>query len=77
MSHYDEYGRHICDCGAPTTYQSFSGGREFYCPSCENNGLYPEGDGGPRARLLAQPNGAVALRAQMDQELARRRDNPT
>lgn len=70
--HYDESGRHICSCGSPTTYQAFSGGREFYCPACEDNGNYPDGEGGPRARLLAEGQDGVALlRAQMDQELAR------
>lgn len=73
--HYDDQGRHICGCGEPTHYAAFSGGREFYCEACDDNGYYPEGDGGPRARLLDQgADGVAVLRAQMDQELARRAD---
>ena len=60
-------------CGGPTVYQTFSGGREWYCEACDTTGEYPEGGPGlPRATLLRTPEGAVALRAQMDQELARR-----
>lgn len=51
--YYDESGKHICSCGKPTTYQILSGGKEFYCKTCGNNGYYPEGEGGPIARLLA------------------------
>ena len=62
-------------CGAETQYQTFSGGREFYCPGCGNQGSYPEeGENLPRATLLRTPEGQIALRAQMDQELARLRD---
>lgn len=63
-------------CGGPTQYQMFSGGREFYCPACETTGSYPEeGEGLPRATLLRNGEaGLTALRAQMDQELARRRE---
>ena len=75
LGYYDEEGRHHCECGTPTHYQMFSGGEEFYCPNCEIQGLYPEGEGGPRARLLAQgPDGIALLRAQLDQELARRKE---
>jgi hypothetical protein len=60
-------------CGGPTVYQSFSGGREWYCEACDTTGTYPkDGPGLPRATLLRTPEGTVALRAQMDQELARR-----
>jgi hypothetical protein len=59
-------------CGGPTVYQSFSGGREWYCEACDTTGEYPtDGPGLPRATLLRTPEGTVALRAQMDQELAR------
>jgi hypothetical protein len=54
-------------------YQSFSGGREWYCPGCEGGGKYPEGDGGPRARLLSVPDGAEKLRRIMYEEIARRK----
>lgn len=73
--YYAEDGRHVCRCGAHTRYAAMSGGREFYCEGCGNNGFYPDGDGGPRARLLdAGPDGIALLRAQMDQEIARRKD---
>ena len=63
------------DCGAPTHYQVFSGGREFVCDN-GHDGQYPaEGEGLPRATLLRNGEaGVTALRAQMDQELARLRD---
>jgi hypothetical protein len=62
-------------CGTETDYQSFSGGREWFCPGCEANGNYPEdAEGLPRATLLRTEEGRIALRAQMDQELARRAD---
>lgn len=61
-------------CGGDTDYQAFSGGREWRCPKCATSGEYPqEGEGLPRATLLRTPEGVVALRAQMDQEMARRR----
>lgn len=68
--------RHRCpNCDAETVYQAFSGGREWYCEACDNNGLYPEhGAGLPRATLLRTEAGRIALKAQMDQELARHRD---
>jgi hypothetical protein len=71
--YYDETGAHICDCGEPTVYQMFSGGTELYCKACECQGRYPEGDGGPRARLLAEPDGALRLRRMMYEEIARRK----
>jgi hypothetical protein len=73
--HYDEAGRHVCSCGAFTRYQSMSGGTEYFCQACGMEGIYPAGDGGPRARLLNQgPDGIALLRAQMDQEIARRKE---
>lgn len=63
---------HCCpQCGAETVYQRFSGGREWYCERCDINGEYPPDGPLPRATLLATPEGRVALRAQMDQEIAR------
>ena len=45
---------HQCpDCGTLTVYQSYSGGREYYCPTCKDGGLYPEGAAPPRVQLLA------------------------
>lgn len=63
------------DCGAETHYRLFSGGREWICDN-EHEGEYPaEGENLPRATLLRNgPAGVTALRAQMDQELARLRD---
>lgn len=66
-------------CGGDTTYQAFSGGREWLCLDlgCEATGEYPaEGEGLPKATLLRRPEGVTALRAMMDQELARRRSAP-
>jgi hypothetical protein len=64
-------------CDAPTHYRMFSGGREFTCDN-HHEGEYPaEGEDLPRATLLRNGEaGVVALLAQMDQELARRRDLP-
>jgi hypothetical protein len=64
------------DCGAATHYRIFSGGREWICDN-EHEGEYPaEGENLPRATLLRNGDaGATALRAQMDQELARLRDS--
>lgn len=75
IGYYDDDGKHRCSCGVVSHYQSFSGGREFYCDACGMQACYPEGEGGPRARLIAQgPDGIAVLRAQMDQELARRKE---
>ena len=72
--YYDESGSHRCEtCDRPTVYQSFSGGREFYCLHCDYDGLYPDGEGGPRARLLSEPDGAYKLRRQMYDEIAKRK----
>lgn len=69
--YYDEAGKHVCEwCGAHTHYQALSGGREFWCETCQTTGFYPEGEGGPRARLLAQGDAGVAeLRRQMEEHL--------
>jgi hypothetical protein len=67
-------------CGGRNThYRVFSGGREYYCPDCEYEGSYPppeemDPSERPRAMLLQTEDGRVALKAQMDQELARLRD---
>jgi predicted RNA-binding Zn-ribbon protein involved in translation (DUF1610 family) len=66
-------------CGTETRYAPLSGGREYYCPKCDDNGIYPdkalEGQPLARATLLRDGEaGATVLRAQMNQEIARRRD---
>lgn len=72
---YYEDGKHHCECGELSRYRHMSGGQEFYCEACGMEAYYPEGKGGPRARLLSQgPDGIALLRAQMDQEIARRKD---
>jgi hypothetical protein len=57
---------------------SFTGGRSWQCDNedCGADGNYDLNSGHPlpRATLLQTPDGVTALRAQMDQELARRRD---
>lgn len=55
-------------------YQVFSGGKEWYCPGCEADGSYEEGQAPRRAKLLQSEEGRTALRAEMDQETARRDD---
>jgi transposase len=30
--------------GVNTVYQAFSGGKEYWCPDCEYEGLYEVGD---------------------------------
>lgn len=66
---------HRCpSCGEPTVYQSFSGGREFYCAACDNHGMYEQGEAPRRAQMLA--DGRVdELRTEMRQEIARRKDD--
>ena len=71
--YYADDGTHHCDCGAATVYQMFSGGKEFYCGECGNQAYYPDGEGGPRARLLSEPDGAPKLRRMMYEEIARRK----
>lgn len=66
---------HLCPyCGTPTSYQVFSGGKEWYCEPCDTNGCYPADETPRRLKMLQSPEGVVALRAELDQELARRRD---
>lgn len=67
---------HRCpSCGELTVYQSFSGGREFYCKGCDNHGMYEAGEAPPRAQMLA--DGRVdELRAQMREEIVRRKAEP-
>ena len=65
----------FCKC-PDAKYAPFSGGREGHCPDCDDNfslSALPE-DEQPRATLLQTEAGRIALRAQMDQELARRRE---
>lgn len=66
---------HLCpNCRTPTVYQVFSGGKEWYCEPCDMNGEYPEGQTPRRVKMLQSPEGIAALRAEMGQEMARRRD---
>lgn len=66
---------HQCpSCSQETVYQPFSGGREWYCETCEDTGEYPPDAAPRRAQMLQSPAGVIALRAEMDQELARRRE---
>ncbi len=67
---------HRCpQCNAETVYQSFSGGREWWCAACEMNGDYPT-DGSvdlPRATLLQTPEGRVELAQQMREHVDAKR----
>lgn len=68
-------GGHRCpECGAETVYRVFSGGREWCCQNCDADGEYPVGQTPRRLLWLQTEEGRTALRAEMDQELARRRD---
>lgn len=67
--------KHRCPtCGNETTYQVFSGGKEWYCKTCDINGEYGADETPRRLKMLQSETGRIALRAEMDQELARRRD---
>lgn len=72
MSGYyeEETGKHICpSCHNYTNYAAMSGGREWRC-DCGMEGVYPEGEGGPRARLLDQgPEGFEQLKRDMLEHL--------
>jgi len=62
------------ECGRPTAYRVFCGGREWVCGHCGADGDYPEGAAPRRAALLRTPEGRSALRAETDRELARLRE---
>ena len=65
--------QHRCpDCGEPTVYQAFSGGREWYCKPCDNHGMYEQGQAPPRAQMLADGRYGE-LRAEMRAEIDRRK----
>lgn len=67
-------GRHRCPiCGRATTYQAFSGGREWYCESCDTTGEYPDGEAPRRVAMLQSPEGVAQLRQEMRAELDPRR----
>jgi 8-oxo-dGTP diphosphatase len=67
---------HRCPaCNERTTYQSYSGGREFYCPGCGNHGLYEPGEAPRRVQMLAEGR-IEELRVEMREEIARRRPQP-
>jgi hypothetical protein len=63
-------------CPGETTFKTVSGGREWDCldQACGADGAYPEDETPRRLKLLQSPEGVIALRAEMDQELARRRE---
>jgi hypothetical protein len=53
-------GSHRCPvCGNPTVYQAFSGGKEWYCKTCDETGLYPPTmPNPPRANPAPDPGGS-------------------
>lgn len=59
-------------CSTETTYAAFSGGREYYCPTCKDNGFYPEDEVTIKANLLRTPEGIERLRDEINAELERR-----
>lgn len=45
---------YLCtECGHPSTYQAFSGGREWFCTACDASGSYPEAQEKPLKHCLA------------------------
>lgn len=66
--------KHTCAvCGsADTQYQPFSGGKEYYCPSCEEVHPYEEGTAPRRAQMM-QRGEFEELKQEMREELERRR----
>lgn len=60
---------YLCPEGHETVYASFSGGKEWYCATCGDNGYYDYEsipvEERPRAWLLTQPGGAEQLRAEL------------
>jgi hypothetical protein len=64
---------HLCPrCHRPTSYQTLSGGKEWYCGHCDTNGEYPPEQTPRRLKLLQSPEGRVQLHSEMRAELARR-----
>jgi hypothetical protein len=66
----------LCPSGHEVVYQPFSGGKEWYCETCDVTGLYdydsiPESER-PRAWLLTRPQGADKLREEMQKDLETR-----
>ena len=63
-------------CGGQNTcYQSFSGGREYYCSDCDDTFPYQPGEAPPRVQMLADGR-FDELRAEMRAEMDRRSGNP-
>lgn len=63
----------MCGC-TETQYQSFSAGREYYCPQCDDTHLYPEGEAPRRVQMIADGK-FDELRAEMRDELNRRAES--
>lgn len=65
------------DCQKPgAVYQAFSGGKEGYCPSCDDQFLLtrlPKKER-PLAILLQTKKGRKILRKQMEKELTKRHE---
>lgn len=62
----------VCGC-SETQYQSFSGGREFYCPQCDDTHPYQEGDAPRRVQMLADGK-FDELHAEMRDHLEKKRN---
>ncbi len=72
----DPSARHRCPyCETETVYQSFSGGREWYCGTCDTTGPYPQGEAPRRVQMLADGR-TDELRAEMTAEMERRYPSP-
>lgn len=75
MSGYFKDNVHYCTNGHKSKYQIFSGGREFYCPTCGDNGSYPKIEKPLiRAHLLQfGDEGIKQFRKEMNEELEKRK----
>jgi ribosomal protein L37AE/L43A len=75
---HDEHGMepvdeapHRCPfCSTETVYQTFSGGKEWYCPGCDASDSYESGQAPRRVAMLTTPEGRTALRKEMREHLA-------
>jgi uncharacterized protein (DUF983 family) len=65
---------HRCpDCQEETKYAMFSGGKEWFCPTCGADGSYEDTDDiPPRVRMLRDGR-TEELRVEIRQEIDRRK----
>lgn len=66
-----ELSQRCVSCEGTITYQAFSGGREYYCPNCDDVFPYDSGAAPRRVQMIADGR-HVELHAEMSEELGRR-----